>query len=134
MAEVALALIERGGRWLVSRRAPGRVFEGLWEFPGGACQPGESPAAAASREALEEVGLVVSPLVVLEPIETAHAGRRFRLHLVRCAVTGGDARPCDPAVVEVRWVDLDELKHLPMPPANAAIIARIAAAVQSERQ
>ncbi len=134
MVEVALALIERGGRWLVSRRAPGRVFEGLWEFPGGACQTGETPAAAASREALEEVGLVVLPLMDLEPIETAHAGRQFRLHLVRCAAAEGDVRPCDPAVIEVRWVDLDELKRLPMPPANAAVIARIAAAVQSERQ
>ena len=134
LVEVALALIQRKGRWLVSRRAPGRVFEGLWEFPGGACRPDELPTETASREALEEVGLAVRAVGSMDPVETAHAGQQFRLHLIRCAAKHGNARPSDPAIVEVRWVDLEELKRLPMPPANAAIVARIAAAAQREAQ
>ena len=60
--EVALALLERRGRWLVTRRAEGRIFAGQWEFPGGKIEPGESPEQAAVRELREETGLVAEPV------------------------------------------------------------------------
>ncbi|MBI4580412.1 MAG: NUDIX domain-containing protein [Planctomycetes bacterium] len=125
--EVALALIEKDGRWLVSRRSAGRVFAGLWEFPGGKVHPGESAAGAAVREAAEETGLAVEATADLGSVETAHGGRIVVLRLVRCRPACGvdDARPADPAITEVRWVSLAELAALPMPPANGEIIRRL---------
>ena len=123
---VALALVQKNGRWLVGRRAGGRVFAGYWEFPGGKILAGETPGQAAVREALEETGLAVEPVADLGQLETAHQERTVRLHLILCRVafgkTAGDLHPRDPAVTELRWVDPDELRTLLMPPANAGIL------------
>src|SRR4051794_17849160 len=56
---VGLALVRRRGRFLVRRRPAGTPLAGCWEFPGGKCEPGESPESAARRECLEETGLEV---------------------------------------------------------------------------
>jgi mutator protein MutT len=126
---VSLALIDEDGRWLVAKRAAGRLFEGLWEFPGGKVQPGETAGQAAVREAFEETGMAVEPVADLGIIEPAHTSSGVSLHLVRCRLvtpgTGGLARPCEPAVAEIRWVSPDELRTLPMPPANAEVLRRL---------
>ena len=122
---VALALIESQGRWLVSRRASGRIFAGLWEFPGGKIETGETPARAAVREVREETSLEVDPVGELDPIVTEQAGQGVVLHLVRCQVRAGRPRANSPAIDEVRFATLGELADLPMPPANAAILARL---------
>jgi mutator protein MutT len=123
---VALALVRENGRWLVGRRAAGRVFAGLWEFPGGKVHLDENPSQAAVREALEETGLAVEPIADLGRLETAHAGQTVVLHLIHCRLVAGresgPLRPRDPAVTELRWVGPDELRTLPMPPANAEIL------------
>lgn len=124
---VGLALVESEGRWLVSRRSDGRVFAGLWEFPGGKARPGELPAAAAVRETREETGLEVEAVGELGVIQTAHDGKRVDLHLIKCRPLAGQAAPVSPAVTEVRWVSPEELQALPMPPANARIIEQILA-------
>jgi len=124
---VALALVRSGDRWLVSRRSEGRVFAGLWEFPGGKVQPGEEPSATAVRETREETGLQVEAVRELGAVDTAHDGKKFDLYLVECRPLAGEAVPASPAVTEVRWVTLEELQALPMPPANARIIERLLA-------
>jgi len=136
---VALALVRKNGFWLVGRRAAGRVFAGLWEFPGGKIQPGETARQAAVREVLEETGLVVEPVADLGTIETEHSGRTVALHLVYCRIP--DARdelppiqPRDPAVTELRWADPNELRTLPMPPANAEILRMLLRAGPDEAE
>lgn len=124
--QIALAIIGRGGEWLVSKRASGRVFAGLWEFPGGRVEPGETPESAAVREAVEETGLLVEAVKRLEPVVTHHSGTTVRLIPVLCDWRTGEPRPSDPAVTEVRWVTAEELQELEMPPANGAIVKRIA--------
>jgi len=124
---VALALVQKDGRWLVSKRGEGRVFAGLWEFPGGKMKPGETPCQAAVRETREETGLLVEPVADLGTLETGHAGQKILLHLVECRLSPGaprrsDAGPRAAAVVEMAWVSPDRLRTLPMPPANARII------------
>jgi mutator protein MutT len=124
---VALALVREKGLWLVGKRAGGRVFAGLWEFPGGKIQPGETASQAAVREVLEETGLAVKPVADLGTVETAHGGQTVVLHLVACRVrdAGEDLPPVLPqdlAVTELRWVSPDELQTLPMPPANAEVL------------
>jgi mutator protein MutT len=125
IVEIALALVEHQGRWLVSRRAPGRVYAGLWEFPGGKIEPGESPAEAAVRETREEAGLTVEPTGSLAEVAASHNQQTVRLILVRCRVAAGEPAVVSPAITAVRWVTRDELASLPMPPANAAIIDRL---------
>jgi A/G-specific adenine glycosylase len=131
---VALALVSGESGWLVSRRSSGRIFAGLWEFPGGKIVPGETPQEAAIREAREETGLMVEPVAVLGELRAAHGEHEVILHLVHCRVIDGEARACDPAVEEVRWVRAAEIEQLPMPPANAEIIARIRGLAQSRRE
>jgi len=126
-AGVALALVDVEGRWLVSRRAPGRNFAGLWEFPGGKIEPGETPAQAAVREVAEETGLEVSPLGGLGQVTTEHNGQTIVLHLIRCGARAGVPRVCSSAIDAVRFVTLSEVADLPMPPANATVIARLRA-------
>lgn len=123
--QISLALVCHEGRWLVSRRAPGRPFAGLWEFPGGRIEPGESPGQAAVREVLEETGLTVTAERPLGTVRSDHAGGHFLLHLVICRFVAGVGEVCDPAVTHVRWVSFDELQALSTPPVNAEIIARL---------
>jgi len=119
-------LVSRQGRWLVTRRSEGRVFGGYWEFPGGGIEGGESAFEAAVRETREEAGLVVEPVETLGRVQTSHGGQRVTLHLIRCRPVAGEPRPASPAVADVRWVSLAELRQLPMPPANDEIRRRIA--------
>lgn len=129
---VALALVERQGRWLVSRRAPGRIFAGRWEFPGGKIELGETPDQAAVREVLEETGLQVTPVGRLEPVIAEHDGQNVVLHLICCRDQGGSVGVCSPAIDAVRFVSLVDLPRLSMPPANAAILNRLRALGKQE--
>ena len=74
MPVVAVALTDRTGRVLVAQRPPGKEHAGLWEFPGGKVEPGESPEAALVRELREELGVTVDPSA-LEPLTFSSAPR-----------------------------------------------------------
>ncbi len=121
--DVALAIVRRDGLWLVDRRADEDRFAGLWEFPGGKIQPGETAEVAAVRECAEETSLQVEPVGRLEVVEHDYDTLRVRLHPVLCRAVCGAAFPRDRAVVEVRWVDDATLASLDMPAANRSIIA-----------
>ncbi len=125
MNRVALALIRDDGRWLVGKRAPGRIYSGLWEFPGGKILPGETPEQAAVRETREETGLTVRPMRHLDRLTDHQAGGPVHLYPVYCQWVAGVAAPADPAILELRWVLRDELRHLDMPPINARIIEQL---------
>ncbi len=115
---IALALVRRDGLWLVSRRRTDDAFGGLWEFPGGKMQPGESAARAAVRECTEEVAAVVEPVRELSLIEHGYGPLIVRLHPVLCRLVRGEPAPNSPAVAEVRWVNDQQLAALHMPAAN----------------
>lgn len=118
--DVALALVRRGGLWLVARRPPLVHLGGLWEFPGGKCRPDEPPGAAAVRELREECGVRAAVERVLPPVTWAYPDRVLRLTPVLCRWQAGDAR--SRLGTECRWVSSAELPRLEMPPANAEII------------
>lgn len=125
--EVAVALVCRGSRWLVARRLPNAHLGGLWEFPGGECQPNEQPGDAALRELREECGIDAEIECTLEPVLHEYRDRRVNLTPVLCRWRAGEPRPLGND--GCRWVSFAELRRLEMPPANARIIRRLEAAL-----
>ncbi len=119
---VLAAIVERKGRFLVSKRVEGTHLAGFWEFPGGKCEPGETHEACLARELLEELGVdaVVGPEVLVT--EHAYADRVVRLHFRSCEITG---EPSAMLGQQVRWVGRQELAQLPFPPADRELIARL---------
>ena len=116
---VAAAVIERDDRFLLTRRQKGAHLEGCWEFPGGKCEAGETPAACLAREIREELG--VGSAIGAELLVTSHAyaDRRVELHFFRCDVGGA---PAPQLGQEMRWVARHELATLELPPADAELI------------
>jgi 8-oxo-dGTP diphosphatase len=116
---VTAAVIERDGRFLVTRRQAGVHLEGYWEFPGGKCEPGESLAACLQRELREE--LDVDARVGDEVLATTHEypDRFVRLHFLRCELRG---EPAPALGQDMRWVTRTELTTLAFPPADAELI------------
>ena len=116
---VTAAVIDRDGRFLVTRRQKGVHLEGYWEFPGGKCDAGESLEACLARELQEE--LDVEARVGEEVFITTHtySDRRVELHFLRCELHG---EPRPQLGQEMRWVGREELATLAFPPADAELI------------
>jgi mutator protein MutT len=124
--EVAIALVWRGDRVLVTRRLPAAHLGGLWEFPGGKLRTSETPDAAAEREVLEETGVVARARGRRAPIEWRYPERTVRLHPVDCDWREGEGEARE--VSDLRWVTVGELATLEFPPANAALVAELSRA------
>jgi len=116
---VTAAVIERDGRFLVTRRQQGVHLEGLWEFPGGKCDAGESLEVCLVRELREE--LDVEARTGPEIFTTTHdyPERRVELHFIRCELMG---EPQPLLGQAMRWVAREELTSLNFPPADAELI------------
>jgi mutator protein MutT len=116
---VAAALIEQGGRLLVTRRPAGVHLEGLWEFPGGKCHEGESLRECLRRELVEELG--TDAVVGKKIFSTSHEydERTVSLNFFECSLTQ-EPRPL--LGQEMRWVARSELGSLAFPPADAELI------------
>lgn len=123
---VAAVIRDHAGRVLLARRPAGRHMAGLWEFPGGKVHDGEAPAAALARELAEELGLEIA---VGDPITFAtheEPGLRILLLFYEAAIRGGEPQARE--AQEIAWVPPAELRRYPTPPADAALVERLAAA------
>lgn len=124
---VAAALVDGDGRVLVQRRPSGKPMAGLWEFPGGKVEAGETPEAALGRELAEELGIDVAPACLApaafasEPLDERH----LLLLLFVCRRWRGQPRGADG--VPLRWVRPVELHALEMPPADRPLIGLLEA-------
>ena len=116
---VTAAVIERDGRFLVTRRQRGVHLEGYWEFPGGKCDPGETLVACLGRELREE--LAVDAAIGEKMFATTHAypERTVELHFFRCDIQG---EPEPQIGQEMRWVPRNELRGMAFPPADSKLI------------
>jgi 8-oxo-dGTP diphosphatase len=119
---VAAALIDGEGRVLVQQRPLGKPMEGLWEFPGGKLEPGETPEAALARELAEELGITVEISALLPACFASEAlGKRhlvLLLYLIRDWAGEPEARHAS----ELRWVMPGDLRGMAMPPADLPLI------------
>jgi 8-oxo-dGTP diphosphatase len=119
MVVVAAAVIERDGRLLITRRPKGTHLEGVWEFPGGKCDHGETLIDCLARELREE--LDVASRVGAELFATTHEypDRSVELHFLACELLD-EPRPM--LGQEMQWVRRADLATLEFPPADAELI------------
>lgn len=117
---VLAGVIERDGRFLLTRRLEHTHLAGYWEFPGGKCEPHETHEACLIRELREE--LDVAAVVGDEILSTEHAypDRTVRLHFRQCDIQG---EPRPQLGQELRWIPRHELLTLQLPPADDELIA-----------
>jgi 8-oxo-dGTP diphosphatase len=115
------AVVERDGRYLVCRRPVRKRHGGLWEFPGGKLNAGESLADGLRRELLEELG-VNAELIGDALLELPDPGSAYVIVFVPARVIG------EPLCLEhdaLRWASVEELKSLPLAPSDACFVERV---------
>lgn len=123
---VAAVLRDAEGLILVQQRPEGKQMAGLWEFPGGKVEPGESPEQALVRELAEELGITIAPSD-LQPMAFASeplGDRHLMLLLYACGTWTGT--PLAIEATAIRWASIDELRRLPMPPADGPLVEQLA--------
>jgi 8-oxo-dGTP diphosphatase len=127
MIVVAAALVDDDGRVLLQQRAPGRAMAGLWEFPGGKLEEAELPEAALSRELHEELGIYTDAASLVPAVfASAQLGERHMLLLLYlCREWRGEPRPLDASALQ--WVRPEEMRGLPMPPADEPLVGLLEA-------
>ena len=121
---VTAAIVEDHGRYFVTKRQRGVHLEGLWEFPGGKCEPGETLGNCLRRELKEELG---ADAVIGEEIFTVthdYPERSVELHFLSCTFLNV---PVPLLGQDMRWVARNELKSLKFPPADDALIELLTA-------
>jgi 8-oxo-dGTP diphosphatase len=119
---VTAAVIDRDGRFLVTRRQEGVHLEGCWEFPGGKCDAGESLESCLARELREELDVDVRVGEELFTTTHTYADRLVELHFMRCELL---EQPRPQLGQEMRWVGREELATLQFPPADQELIQQL---------
>jgi 8-oxo-dGTP diphosphatase len=122
---VCVALVDAAGRVLLARRPAGKPMAGLWEFPGGKLQSGETPEAALARELEEELGIAVAPDALAPVTFVSHAYETFHvlLLLYLCRHWSGDVTACEEQ--SLAWVTAARLADYAMPPADRPLVAAL---------
>jgi len=118
----AVALIDADGRVLLAQRPEGKSMAGLWEFPGGKVEPGETPEHALIRELKEELGIDTWQSCLAPLTFASHAYDSFHLlmPLFACRKWEGIVTPQEGQAL--KWVRARDLRDYPMPPADVPLI------------
>jgi 8-oxo-dGTP diphosphatase len=116
---VVAAVVERNGRFLVTRRLDGTHLAGCWEFPGGKVHEGETHEAALAREISEELNAGISHLRKIFHTAHAYPERTVELHFFRGELMGDPEPMLGQAL---RWIARDEFKSMDFPPADSELI------------
>jgi 8-oxo-dGTP diphosphatase len=120
---VAGVITDPRGRILLARRTRGRDLAGLWEFPGGKVDPGETPEQALMRELREELGIVAEPGEPLIAVPHRYPHKRLRLDVRRIAGYRGTPKGLDGQALA--WVPPHKLASYPMPAADRPVVAAL---------
>ncbi len=121
----AVALVDIDDRILLARRPPGKPMAGLWEFPGGKLQEGETPEAALIRELREELAIDTVESCLAPIAFASHTYEAFHLlmPLFVCRVWEGTPQPREGQ--ELAWVRPKDMGAYPMPPADKPLVAML---------
>ena len=118
----AVALVDADGRVLIAQRPEGKAMAGLWEFPGGKIEPGETPEVALVRELKEELGIETWDSCLAPLTFASHSYEDFHLlmPLFICRKWQGIVAPKEGQ--KLKWVYAKELRDYPMPDADIPLI------------
>ena len=117
--QIAIAVVQHQGRYLIGQRPSGKPLAGKWEFPGGKILPGETAEVSAARECLEETGLGVLVVAPFPEIVHQYAHGKVHLHFFSCSPIDSAVEPREP----FRWVEAAELGEYEFPEANRVLVA-----------
>ncbi|NJM82110.1 MAG: 8-oxo-dGTP diphosphatase MutT [Tabrizicola sp.] len=118
----AVALIDAEGRILLAQRPAGKSLAGLWEFPGGKVEPGETPEAALIRELREEIGIDTWKSCLAPLTFASHSYDDFHLLMPLFACRRWDGIVAPREGQNLAWVKASALRDYPMPPADVPLI------------
>ncbi|MEM8827502.1 MAG: 8-oxo-dGTP diphosphatase MutT [Pseudomonadota bacterium] len=118
----AAALIDRDGRVLVTERPAGKHLAGMWEFPGGKVEGGETPELALIRELEEELGITTHESCLAPSGFASHGYDRFHLVLMLFVIRKWTGRPAAREGQALKWVRVPDLFTLDMPPADRPLL------------
>ena len=119
----ACALVDGDGRVLIAQRPEGKSLAGLWEFPGGKVEAGETPEAALIRELREELGIEVNAACLAPFVFASHAYEGFHLLMPLYLCRRWDGMPQAREHKALKWVRPSGLSDYPMPPADEPLVA-----------
>jgi 8-oxo-dGTP diphosphatase len=120
---VVAAVIERGGRYLITQRRAEAVLPLLWEFPGGRVETGETDAAALKREVLHRLGVDVTPGQLISFVNHPYEKYSVDLHLYECELSSGE--PAAVNVSDFRWVASSEFDRYEFTPADELSMSKL---------
>jgi 8-oxo-dGTP diphosphatase len=121
--EVSAALIFRDGRLLITRRHARSHLGGLWEFPGGKREAGETFEGCLVREIREELGVEISAGELFDEISHDYPEKSVHLKFFICRLLAGEPQPLDCAAV--KWIEKSELAEYQFPAADARLLAKL---------
>ena len=119
----AVALIDRDGRVLIAQRPEGKSMAGLWEFPGGKIEDGETPEQALIRELYEELGIETWSSCLAPLTFASHRYNDFHLLMPLFVCRKWDGIPRSKEGQNLKWVYVNNLKDFQMPAADIPLIA-----------
>ena len=122
---VTAAIVEDHGRYFVTRRQKGVHLEGLWEFPGGKCEPGERPEQSLIRELHEELGITVAEPCLAPLTFASHAYETFHLLMPLYICRRWEGSVVAREGQNLAWVRANKLRDYPMPPADIPLIPHL---------
>lgn len=118
----AAALVDTEGKILLAQRPKGKSMAGLWEFPGGKVNEGETPEFALMRELREELGIETRPTCFMPIAFASHEYDDFHLLMPLFVCRMWDGNPESREGQALKWVSVDELSDYPMPEADIPLI------------
>ena len=126
---IVAAIIRRDGKILITKRPDNVHLAGLWEFPGGKVESGESLPAALEREIREELGVEITVDREYFSVEHEYPDKSVHLHFFDCTILRGEPQPLE--VADLRWVKTAELVDFEFPPADAELIRKLRSGLES---
>jgi len=121
----AVALFDEDGRVLLAQRPEGKSMAGLWEFPGGKMEAGETPEATLKREMREELGINICDNCAAPLTFVSHAYADFHLLMMLYVCRKWDGIPTPLEGQKLTWKFPKEMAALPMPPADLPLVAAL---------
>jgi 8-oxo-dGTP diphosphatase len=122
----ACALVDSDNRVLIAQRPEGKAMAGLWEFPGGKVEHGETPEQTIIRELQEELAVTVTEPCLAPLTFASHDYGEFHILLPLFVCRRWEGSPQPREAQQIKWVRANRLRQFPMPPADEPLISHLA--------